>query len=112
MLRSLPPEGGWDVAAQATASPEHPAQTGSVAIALIAQPEQGDFGARSELVGVHEAVQALLGLPVLGLLTRGPVRPSVGTDARVIDHGARASRHGFMDVRYAPIATKFCLAPK
>ena len=61
---------------------------------------------------VHELVQALLGLPVLGLLTRRPVRPSVGTDARVIDPGARASRHGFMDVCYAPIATKFCLAPK
>ena len=54
----------------------------------------------------------MLGLLILGLLMRGLVSASGGTDARVIDDGARASRHGFMDVRYAPIATKFCLAPK
>ena len=62
---------GWDLAAQAPTGPEHPASTGSVA---IARPGQGDLGAPPELVGLHEAVQALLGLPVLGLLTRRPVR--------------------------------------
>jgi hypothetical protein len=73
------PEGGWDVAAQAPASPEHLAPTGSVA---IAQPGQGDLGVRSKLVGLYEVVQALPGLLILGLLTRGLVRPSGGTDAR------------------------------
>ena len=56
--------GGWDVAAQAPTSPEHPAPTGSVA---IVQPGQGDLGAPPQLVGMYEVVQALL-----GLLTFGP----------------------------------------
>ena len=72
-----PVPGRMGLAAQATASPEHPAQTGSVAIPPIAQPGQGDLGVRSELVGMHEVVQALLGLPILGLLTRTLLRPSV-----------------------------------
>jgi hypothetical protein len=69
-------------------SPEHPAPTGSVAIPLIAQPGQGDLGAPPQLVGLYEVVQALLGLLTIGLLARGPIR------------------------RDAPIATKFCIAPK
>ncbi len=39
---------------------------------------------------MHEVVQVLLGLLILGLLTRGLLRPSGGTGARVIDHGARS----------------------
>ena len=85
--KSAQPVRGWDIPAQAPASPEHPAPTGSVA---IAQPGQGDLGARPELVGMYEVVQALLGLLTLGLLTRRLVRPPGGTDARVIDHGVPA----------------------
>ena len=54
-------EGGWDVAAQAAASPEHPPPTGSVAIPLIAQASQRDLGAPPEFVGLYEVVQSLSG---------------------------------------------------
>jgi hypothetical protein len=85
-----PARRGWDIPAQAPTSPEHPAPTGSVAIALIVQPGQGDLGAPPQLVGMYEVVQALLGLLTFGLLTRRLVRPPGGTDARVIDHGVHS----------------------
>jgi hypothetical protein len=66
---------GWDVAAQAAIGPEHPAPTGSVA---IAQPGQGDWGGPDRRGQVHRRDAAD---PIRGHFAGPEVdHPPVGSD--------------------------------